>query len=180
MRNKFQSRFLLLLVPFLLFGAACSKSSPSVGPGKTAPDFAMHDISGNLVRLVDLRGSVVLLNFWATWCPPCREEVPSLIRLNAIMDRDGFRMLTVSLDDGGAAAVESFFRMTGHRLPTIPDSDGRLAKLYGVTGIPETFILDRDGVIRKKVVGPIDWDSPDVVGYLSELRNKAQTVDSSL
>lgn len=180
MRKKFQSRFLLLLIPFLLFGAACSKRSPVVEPGQAAPDFAMHDMAGNLVRLADLQGTVVLLNFWATWCPPCRDEVPSLVRLNAIMGGSGFRLLTVSIDGGGAATVESYFRMTGYRLPTIPDPDGRLAKLYGVTGIPETFILDRNGMVRKKIVGPIDWDSPDVVAYLLKLQNKEQTVDTSL
>jgi hypothetical protein len=84
----------------------------------------------------------------------------------------GFRMLTVSIDEGGSNAVESYFRMTGYRLPTIPDPGGRVGKLYGITGVPETFILDRQGVIRKKVVGPFAWDDPSVINYLMELQKR--------
>ncbi len=172
MRYTFRVLVLLTLVPVLCMAAGCSKRSTSPGEGSVAPDFTVKDLSGSALRLSQLRGTVVLLNFWATWCPPCREEIPSLARLNALMAGKEFRMVTVSIDEAGGNAVESFFRMSGFHLPTLPDPDGRIANLYGVKGVPETFILDRNGVVRKKIVGPLDWDDPSVVSYLSELQER--------
>lgn len=111
----------------------------------------------------------MLLNFWATWCPPCQEEVPSLARLNSRMKGLPFRMLAVSVDEGGAETVERFFRKAGIRLPALIDPSGAVARLYGIRGVPETFVIDRQGVIRKKVVGPIVWDDPVMVSYLEDL-----------
>ncbi|MDD2320014.1 MAG: TlpA disulfide reductase family protein [Geobacteraceae bacterium] len=164
--------FRILIVLALFLAAGCSKGSSAPGEGSIAPDFSMQDLSGSDMQLSGLRGTVVLLNFWATWCPPCREEVPSLSRLNALMAGKNFRMVTVALDEAGGKAVASFFRMSGYRLPTVPDPTGKIAKLYGVTGVPETFILDRQGVVRKKIVGPLDWGDPSVVNYLSELQER--------
>jgi len=151
---------------------ACSKESSAPRLGSVAPDFSIKDATGKIVRLSDLRGSVVLLNFWATWCPPCKEEVPALSRLNARMAGTAFRMVTISIDEGGSNAVESFFRLAGYRLPTLLDPAGTVGKLYGITGVPETFIIDPQGVIRKKVLGPRAWDDPSVISYLSELQKR--------
>jgi len=173
MRKIFRSFLILLLVSSLLaMVCACSKEGPAPREGSIAPDFSLQDLSGKTVKLSDLRGMVVLLNFWATWCPPCREEVPSLSRLNAVMPGKGFRMVTVSIDNGGSNDVESFFRMTGYRLPTLLDPDSTVGKMYGITGVPETFIIDAHGVIRKKVVGPFSWDDPSVITYLTELQKR--------
>jgi len=173
MRKYFRCFLILLLTSSLLaLVTACSKEGPAPHVGTVAPDFSLKDLSGKSVHLSELRGEVVLLNFWATWCPPCQEEVPSLSRLNAAMTGKGFRMLTVSIDDGGSKAVESFFQRTGYRLPTLLDSDGTVGKMYGITGVPETFILDRQGVVRKKVVGPLTWDAPSVISYLLELQKR--------
>jgi peroxiredoxin len=172
MRYTFRILVLLTLVPVLCMAAGCSKRSSSPGEGSVAPDFTIKDLSGSSLQLSQLRGTVVLLNFWATWCPPCREEIPSLARLNALMAGKEFRMVTIAIDEAGGNAVESFFRMSGFHLPTLPDPDGRIANLYGVKGVPETFILDRKGVVRKKIVGPLDWDDPSVVSYLSELQER--------
>ncbi|MDD2335440.1 MAG: TlpA disulfide reductase family protein [Geobacteraceae bacterium] len=173
MRKIFRS-FLVLLLFSSLFAMICSctKEAPIPREGSIAPDFSLKDLSGETVQLSDLRGTVVLLNFWATWCPPCREEVPSLSRLNAALTGKGVRMVTVSIDNGGSNTVESFFRMTGYRLPTVLDPGGTVGKMYGITGVPETFILDRQGVIKKKVIGPFPWDDPSVITYLSELQNR--------
>jgi peroxiredoxin len=172
MRKIFRSFLSILLISSLLvMVCACSKEGSAPREGSVAPDFSLKDLTGKTVHLSDLRGIVVLVNFWATWCPPCQEEVPSLARLNALMPEKGFRMIAVSIDDGGSNAVESFFRMTGYRLPTVLDPGGTVGKMYGITGVPETFILDRQGVIRKKVVGPYPWDDPSVISYLSELQN---------
>jgi len=152
--------------------AACSKESSTPQLGSAAPDFSIKDATGQTVQLSDLRGSVVLLNFWATWCPPCKEEVPALSRLNERMAGTAFRMVTISIDEGGSKAVESFFRAAGYRLPTLLDPAGTVGRLYGITGVPETFIIDPQGVIRKKVVGPLAWDAPSVISYLSELQKR--------
>jgi peroxiredoxin len=162
----------LLVVSLLALFSACSKSGSAPREGSAAPDFSLNDLSGNPVHLSELRGTVVLLNFWATWCPPCQEEVPSLSRLNALMTGKEFRMVTVSIDEGGSNAVESFFRMTGYRLPTLLDTGGTVGKIYGITGVPETYILDRHGVIRKKFVGPRTWDDPSIINYLSKLQKR--------
>jgi len=173
MRKIFRSFLEFLLISLLLaMVCACSKESPAPQVGSVAPDFSLKDLSGKPVQLSELRGKVVLVNFWATWCPPCREEVPSLSWLNTHMDGNAFRMLTVSIDQEGSTAVESFFRMTGYRLPTLLDPGGTVGKMYGITGVPETFILDRQGVLRKKVVGPFPWDDPSVISYLSELQKE--------
>lgn len=163
---------LILIASFFAMLVACSKESAAPRLGSVAPDFSINDATGKTVQLSDLRGNVVLLNFWATWCPPCKEEVPSLSRLNARMAGTAFRMVTISIDEGGGNAVESFFRVAGYRLPTLLDPAGTVGKLYGITGVPETFIIDPQGVIRKKVVGPRAWDDPSVISYLSELQKR--------
>lgn len=163
---------LILVSSFMALVVACSKESSAPRVGSVAPDFSIKDATGKTVQLSDLRGSVVLLNFWATWCPPCKEEVPSLSRLNARMSGTAFRMVTISIDEGGSNAVESFFRATGYRLPALLDPAGTVGKLYGITGVPETFIIDPQGVIRKKIVGPLAWDDPLMISYLSELQKR--------
>ena len=172
MNKRYQvlSAIVVALACCLAWGCMKGGTSPEVG--RTAPDFTLKDLSGNDVRLSDLKGTVVLLNFWATWCPPCREEAPSLSRLNSRMAGPGFRMLAVAVDAGGAKAVEAFFGQARVRLPALTDPTGETARRYGTTGVPETFIIDKKGVIRKKIVGPIAWDDPGVVGYLEDLRKR--------
>jgi thiol-disulfide isomerase/thioredoxin len=133
-----------------------------------APDFTVRDLVGKETRLSDLKGEVVLVNFWATWCPPCREEIPSMAALNVLMSGKPFRMLAISIDEGGKDAVEAFFKQSKTSLPAYLDNSGAIGKVYGITGVPETFVIDRKGVIIKKVVGPLDWNAPEVVKFLNE------------
>jgi peroxiredoxin len=150
--------------------AACTRkeeTKPAL-EGNPAPDFALSDLSGHKVRLSDLKGKVVLVNFWATWCPPCREEVPSMANLNRVMAGKPFQMLAISIDQEGKQAIEAFFSRAGVTLPALLDSNGAIGKLYGITGVPETFIVDRKGVIMKKVVGGLDWSAPEVVAFLND------------
>jgi peroxiredoxin len=164
---RFISACLLLLVISL---PACStRETPKpVAVGKQAPDFVLADISGRETRLSDLKGEVVLVNFWATWCPPCREEIPSMSALNRLMAGKPFRMLAICIDQGGKDAVKAFFRESGQTIPALVDSDGSVSKLYGITGVPETFVIDRKGVIIKKFIGPLDWSAPEVVNFLTD------------
>jgi thiol-disulfide isomerase/thioredoxin len=139
--------------------------------GAAAPDLTVKDLEGKDVTLSSLKGSVVLVNFWATWCPPCREEIPSMIKLNKAMAGKSFRMLAISIDEGGKEAVQKFFKGSND-LPAYLDTDGKISQLYGTTGVPETFIVDKQGIIQKKIVGGMDWSAPDVISYLDELQKK--------
>ncbi|HEY4743975.1 MAG TPA: TlpA disulfide reductase family protein [Desulfuromonadaceae bacterium] len=134
-----------------------------------APEVVVNSLQGAPLKLSDLKGKVVLLNFWATWCPPCRSEIPSMMKLNAAMAGKPFQMVAISIDEGGRPAIESFFQTSGFTLPTYIDPDNRAAKTYGITGVPETFVIDKQGVIVKKVIGPLEWDSPEVAAFLEQL-----------
>lgn len=161
-------RWLILSSMFALM-VGCAKESPPAVEGNPAPNLKVTGRDGKTVQLSDLRGEVVMVNFWATWCPPCREEIPSLMRLNAAMAGKPFRMLAVSIDEGGAAKVEQFLRTTGSTLPVFFDPARKAGNRYGITGVPETFIIDKKGVIVKKIIGPLPWDDPQVIGFLSAL-----------
>jgi len=163
----------IILVTLLLLIVAlpgCSRKEAPKAPreGKPAPDFVLPDLAGRTTRLADLQGKVVLVNFWATWCPPCREEVPSMAKLNRLMAGKPFQMLAVSIDEGGKEAVEAFFKKEGTELPVLFDANGAVSRLYGITGVPETFVLDKKGVILKKVIGAMDWSAPEVVKFLDD------------
>lgn len=145
----------------------CQRTAPP-GEGGLAPDFALKNLGGGEVKLADLRGKVVLLNFWATWCPPCREEIPSMAKLNAAMAGKPFQMLAVSIDEGGKEAVEAYFSKAGTTLPALLDQKQAVGKRYGITGVPETFIINPKGVILKKVIGPLDWSDPAVIRFLDD------------
>jgi len=169
-------RKIFLILPILILVAlmGCTKEAKPPVEGNPAPDFTLNTLTGEVVKLSDLKGQVILLNFWATWCPPCREEIPSMMRLNTAMAGKPFRMLCVSIDDGGKVAVEEFFRTSGFSLPALMDTDKRAGKLYGLTGVPETFVIDRNGVILKKVVGAMEWDRPEVIAFLNDAVSKAR------
>jgi thiol-disulfide isomerase/thioredoxin len=163
-------------LPFLLIGCNSSNkeqvsAAKSAGPAenKPAPDLLLAAMDGSPLKLSELKGKVVLLNFWATWCPPCREEVPSMVKLNSKMAGKPFQMLAVSIDEGGKPAVESFLKSTGQSLPAYTDPTNKAAKTYGITGVPETFIIDRNGIIVKKVIGPLEWDRQEVTEFLDNL-----------
>jgi thiol-disulfide isomerase/thioredoxin len=147
-------------------------SSSSATENRPAPDIVVNALNGEPLRLSQLKGKVVLLNFWATWCPPCREEIPSMMKLNRSMAGKPFQMVAVSLDEGGKPAIESFFRGSGYLLPAYTDTDGRAAALYGVSGVPETFVIDKNGVVVKKIIGPLAWDAADTIAFLEDLMKK--------
>ena len=137
-----------------------------------APDFTLPNLAGNNVSLTDFRGKVVLLNIWATWCPPCVAEMPSMQKLYQELKDEGFLILAVSLDETGVEAVKPF--IDKHRLdfPVLLDVKGEIKNLYQITGIPESFIIDRSGTIVEKVVGPRDWAASGAFRYI---RNLLQT-----
>jgi peroxiredoxin len=134
-----------------------------------APDFSLTDLSGQAVRLSAYRGRVVLVNLWATWCPPCREEMPSMERLHQQMKDRGFVLLAVSEDEGGAQTVKSFVDQMKVTFPVLLDPQGEVGRKYGVWGFPESFLLDRDGRIVERVIGPRDWAAPAQIAQIETL-----------
>ena len=165
----------LIMACMFLALSACKKSEfwkkPLVASeNNPAPEFTVKAINdGSSLSLSDLKGKVVLLNFWATWCPPCREEFPSMMKLNKAMTGKPFQMVAVSLDEGGKADIDSFFKSSGFMLPTYLDPEGKTAKSYSVTGVPESFIINRQGILVKKIIGGLDWDSAEVASFLEGL-----------
>ncbi|TMB54574.1 MAG: TlpA family protein disulfide reductase [Deltaproteobacteria bacterium] len=138
------------------------------GP-RLAPDFAVPDLSGQAVRLSALRGKVVLLNLWTTWCPPCREEMPSMQRLYERLRNRDFQLLAVSQDEDGKQVVEPFVKEMRLSFPVLVDPDHQVGDRYGVWGYPETFVIDRTGHVVERVIGPRDWASPEQVASLEAL-----------
>jgi len=135
--------------------------------GKTAQDFSL-EISGKPGHLADLKGKVVVLNFWATWCPPCVEETPALNRLQKYIDSRGGMVLGVSVDED-PAAYQKFLKDQAVNFPTYRDPSRKSALDYGTSMYPETYIIDRRGKIARKVIGPQQWDSPDMLAYFDAI-----------
>jgi peroxiredoxin len=129
--------------------------------GEEAPNFQLRDLAGNLVSLSQLRGKVVLLNFWATWCGPCRVEMPAMEQLYRTFPRKEFEILAVSTDPQGAVVTRPFQQEMGFTFPILHDSEYRVGLTYGARTLPMTFMVDRQGVIRQKIFGARDWNSPE-------------------
>ena len=131
--------------------------------GKTAEDIPL-ELSGKATKLSDLRGKVVVLNFWATWCPPCVEETPALIELNRRLALRNGMVLGVSVDEDEDAYLK-FILEHGVSFPTTRDASKKAAQDYGTVMYPETYVIDRHGKIARKIVGPQDWNSAEMVAY---------------
>ena len=170
--------FGVLLAGLLAAGWTVRDRFLPVEVGTAAPDFAARDMQGRPVSLEDLRGEVVLLNIWATWCGPCREEMPSIQRLHDRLGPRGLKVVAVSVD--GASATEraagdprelvaSFARDMGLDFTLWLDPTGRVQRTYRTTGVPESFLIDRDGTIVKKVIGATEWDSDANVELVERL-----------
>jgi thiol-disulfide isomerase/thioredoxin len=133
--------------------------------GSSAPGFNLPARGGGQVDLASLHGKTVLVNFWATWCPPCREEMPSLSRLAQSFDPQSFEVVTVSVDEGWEP-IDKFFAGSKIQFRVLLDEGARISRLYGTTKFPESYLLDKDGKLRVKFVGPRNWMDPNVATLL--------------
>lgn len=138
-----------------------------------APDFAARDLQGQVVRLSDLRGKVVFLNLWATWCEPCRQEMPAMEMLYRELGKDNFVMLAVSEDANGQEAVRPFVAEFGFTFPVLLSPDGDVGRKYGITGYPETYIIDKAGQVVVHFIGPRNWADNSVRAMLRQLMQAA-------
>jgi cytochrome c biogenesis protein CcmG/thiol:disulfide interchange protein DsbE len=151
----------------VLFAMPSYRQGEASIAGKPAVDFPLT-LAGKSEHLSDLKGKVVVLNFWATWCPPCVEETPSLNRLQKYIDSRGGMVLGVSVDEDGAA-YEKFLKDQSVVFPTYRDTSKKSAADYGTSLYPETYIIDRHGKIARKIVGAQQWDSAEMLQYFDAI-----------
>lgn len=164
----------------LLAWANRDRTRPVV-PGSAAPDFEALDPSGTPVNLATFAGKVVLLNIWATWCEPCKEEMPSMQRLYEMFPRDRFEIAAVSVDrppgvldafgNAGGDPV-AFARDLNLTFPVFLDPSGEIQRTYRTTGVPESFLIGADGIVYKKVAGSTAWDSEANAGLVRRLAER--------
>jgi cytochrome c biogenesis protein CcmG/thiol:disulfide interchange protein DsbE len=166
MYTKRPFAFLLIILVMTFALASCYSGSRPAGIGGPAPDFTVRD-GERTVSLHDYKGKVVLLNFWATWCPPCVEEMPSLIQLQSKL-KDKVTVLAVSVDVD-AEGYRKFVKDHKVDLLTVRDADQKSNTLYGTYKFPETFVIDREGKIRRKFIGAQNWNDPEIEQYLKSL-----------
>jgi cytochrome c biogenesis protein CcmG/thiol:disulfide interchange protein DsbE len=152
---------------FLGMLSACYTGTRPPRIGNPAPDFTVKD-GEHSVTLSEFRGKVVVLNFWATWCPPCVEETPSLVQMQQRLKDKGVVVLAVSVD-ADANAYHRFLKDHNVNLLTVRDADQKSNALYGTSMFPETYVIDRQGVVRRKFIGAVDWNSPEITAFLSKL-----------
>lgn len=174
-----------LLALFVIAGAWLGRdwlANRSVGPGTVAPPFQATTLDGQPVSLADFEDRVVLLNIWATWCAPCRVEMPSMERLYRQIGGDGFEVVAVSVDAplgqldafgyrGGD--VRAFADSLSLTFPLLHDPEGEIQRIYQSTGVPWSFIIGRDGVIYRRMVGPTEWDQPEYLDFFRRLMEGA-------
>jgi len=151
------------MVVLVLFAMPTYRQGEASIAGKTAQDFPL-EVWGKPGHLTDLKGKVVILNFWATWCPPCIEETPALNRLQKYVESRNALVLGVSIDED-PAAYEKFLKDYGIAFPTFREPTRKLALDYGTPVFPDTYVIDRHGKILRKFFGPQQWDSPDMLAY---------------
>jgi cytochrome c biogenesis protein CcmG/thiol:disulfide interchange protein DsbE len=156
----------------LLFAMPSYRQGEASIAGTTAKDFSL-EIAGKPRRLTDYKGKVVILNFWATWCPPCVEETPALNHLQKYIESRNGVILGVAADEDGEA-YEKFLRDQGvifptYRDPSTRDNHSPIAQSYGTSMYPETYVIDRHGKIARKFIGLQQWDSPDMLAYFDSL-----------
>ena len=143
---------------WILMAILLAQCTPPVQVGEKAPDFVLEDLKGGVVSLGELRGKVVFLHFWATWCPPCLVELPGLQGFVEELDKGQYVLLAVCVDNERPARIGDFLKSWGADLPVYLDPGGPLARRYGTIRFPETYILNQAGEVCRKVIGAGDWE----------------------
>ena len=171
--------FALLMTTLHMFGAvaisavpvhARAASAPAISPwsGEPAPALTLKDIGGAAHDLGQYRGSVVLVNFWATWCVPCREEMPSIQRLRERFAKERFVVLTVNVDEP-EARIRNFLTETRLDLPVLVDRNKTATRAWGVRVMPTTILVGPDGRMRYRALGDLDWNNETAAGIVTQL-----------
>jgi peroxiredoxin len=162
------------------FAMLSGSGSPApVGRGSVAPEFTLERLAGGApVSLSDLRGRVVLVNFWATWCQPCEDEMPAMERLYRALRAEGFELLAISVDQD-ADAVGRFRERLALSFPILLDPEKRVARAYLTFRFPESLLIDQDGVILERYIGAKEWDDEAYVRRIRRLLQAGLPSDSA-
>jgi len=157
-----------LLFAFLFSGKDETPAPRKAAVGYPAPDFTLTDIAGKMWRLSDMKGKVVLVNFWATWCDSCKEENPALQRfINSERQNGNLVVLTILFNDSPLNAAD-YLKNNNFSFNVLID-DRKTSMEYGITGVPETFVIAKTGELKNKFVGPVNWDDPDIKTAIDKL-----------
>jgi cytochrome c biogenesis protein CcmG, thiol:disulfide interchange protein DsbE len=160
---------LVFFLPWLIF--ACGYGPTLLKIGDPAPDFSLVDRQGKTWTLSELKGQVVFINFWATWCPPCLKELPSMEKLYTALPKDKFKMVAI-LNKDKVTLADFVANQKGITIPILDDSKNIAGSSYFLTGLPETFIIDKQGTLVEKFIGPAQWDAPQyfqmVMKYINQ------------
>ena len=160
---------LIIPLPAAAFNLAPTEPKP-------VPELTFFDGAGNEVSLADFRGEVVVLNLWATWCAPCRREMPSLDRLQAHFGGDGLEVIALSLDRGDVGKVRDFYDELGiSTLAVYHDPQARAGRELGAPGLPTTILIDRSGQEVGRLLGPAEWDSDEAIAVIRALMGSSET-----
>ena len=177
MRLAIAGAAVCLMVALVGIGGAAVPDIPPVAErnvvklGEPAPNFQLPDLNGHFVALSDLHGKVVLLNFWATWCGPCRVEMPAMEELYRTFSRKDFEILAVSTDAQGVSVTRPFQQENHLTFPILHDADYRVGLTYGARSLPMTFMVDRQGIVRHQIFGARDWGALEAQQLVQMLIN---------
>jgi len=169
--NALKVLVLVLILSGVGFYALHQREPRPVDIGERAPDFTLSTLVEGSLSLHDFRRQVVVVNFWATWCPPCVEEIPGLERFAEQMQAQGVTVIGVSVDQD-AAALQTFAAQQHLSFPIGRDPDQSVASRYGTFKFPETYIIDQNGRVAEKLIGAVDWQDPRIITFVQELAHR--------
>lgn len=172
--------WVLMLVPAMTYAEHSSFDKMGVVPPKVsqpAPDFVAKNLKGQDVKLSDFKGKVVLLNFWATWCGACIEEMASMQKLYSALREDGVEVVAVSIDRWNEDRIQEYVQSKNLTFPVLLDQDQKVRKQYHVMGLPTSYVIDGEGKIRGYASGARSWDSPDSQDMFLSLKDNLPSVD---
>jgi len=167
----------LIIFPLLfLFSGAVQATAPLADllivpevSRHSAPDFVSENLRGGNTGLADYKGKIVLLNFWATWCMPCRAEMPSMEILWQKYKEQGLVIAAVSVDEGSRGRIETFSKLLDLSFPILLDPESEVSDLYKVSNMPTSFLIDRNGKIISRIVGTEEWTSPEAIQLVEDI-----------
>lgn len=174
---KYYFLTLALLLPLL---SSCQNNEPTSTPHTStqylpaiqapfsAPNDSIKGLDGNSIQLSNYRGKPIIINFWATWCPPCRKELPSMNRAWKILKKEGIEMLAINMSES-AVSIKKFTENHPIDFKILLDETGHYSKQWKVTGLPTTFVIDNHGKAVYKVVGGREWDNPEILKSIKDL-----------